>query len=205
MHIWLLEFNSQTNAESILSTLRKNSTVVGAQFNHFTQERTTTPNDPSFGTQWSMNNTGQSGGTVDADVDGPEAWDITTGGLTSTGDTIVVAVIDGGFQLSHTDLKFRKNYNEIPNNSIDDDGNGYIDDFNGWNAINQNGNIGSNQHGTHVAGTVGAKGNNSIGVTGVNWNVQIMAIEGSTSLESEAVIAYGYVLDSRRLYTTNAP
>jgi subtilisin family serine protease len=151
-----------------------------------------------------MHNTGQSGGTVDADIDAPEAWDLGTGGLTAAGDTIVVAVVDGGFYLNHLDMNFWKNYNEIPGNGIDDDNNGYIDDVNGWNAYNNNGNVtASGTHGTHVSGTVGARGNNTIGVAGVNWNVRVMAIQGSSGTESVVLRAYGYALKQRRLYDSS--
>lgn len=201
MHAWVLSFDHQVlSHEEYLTALRKEAMVILAQNNHYVTERPSTPNDTQFGTMWGMHNTGQNGGTPDADIDGPEAWDISTGGLTVGGDTIVVAVVDGGFSLSHLDLNFWRNYNEIPNNSIDDDGNGYVDDVNGWNAYNNNGNITSSSHGTHVSGTVGARGNNNLGVTGVNWNVKVMAIMGSSGTESEVVLAYTYAMDNRALY-----
>lgn len=177
--------------------------VIACQLNYYVQSRATTPNDPSFNQQWGLNNTGQSGGTVDADIDAPEAWDITTGGVTATGDSIVVAVVDGGFYLNHPDLKpnWFKNRQEIPNNGIDDDGNGYIDDFDGWNAYNNNGNLSSgDNHGTHVAGIIGAKGNNNAGVSGVNWNVKIMPIRGSSGTSSVVIAAYAYAAKMRKLY-----
>ena len=118
--LYLLEettFNSNT-----LNYLKNEPGVLIAQHNHNVQLRATIPNDASFaGQQWSLNNTGQTGGTADADIDAPEAWDITTGGLTSAGDTIVVAVIDGGFQLNHPDLQQNifRNRGEIAGNNID--------------------------------------------------------------------------------------
>lgn len=199
MNIWLLDFDPSADEPAVLEKIRATGGVAIAQFNHYIQQRAV-PNDTYFGSMWGLNNTGQNGGTPDADIDAPEAWDITTGGLTALGDTIVVAVVDGGFQISHTDINFWKNYNEIPANGMDDDGNGYIDDVNGWNAYNSNGTLQSNSHGTHVAGTVGAKGNNNSGTTGVSWNVKVMAVMGSTTTESEAVEAYTYILDNRRLY-----
>lgn len=203
MKIHKLTFSPNLNHENVLKNILNNPKIKIAQFNHKITQRITTPNDASFGTQWALNNTGQSGGLADADIDAPEAWDISTGGLTALGDTIVVAVIDGGAQLAHPDLKHWKNFNEIPGNGIDDDGNGYIDDINGWDAISNNNGISSDQHGTHVNGIIGAKGNNSIGVAGVNWNVQVMVIEGSTQNEAEAVRAYSYVFDNRKLYRTS--
>lgn len=191
--------------EKALADLQHNDYVAMAQHNH-TVELRATPNDASFaGQQWALNNTGQTGGTPDADVDAPEAWDITTGGVTALGDTIVVAVVDGGFQLNHPDLvpNLWVNRGEIPGNSIDDDGNGYIDDINGWDAYNNDGGIPSNQHGTHVAGIVGARGNNSIGISGVNWNVKLMCIAGSSGTESVVVAAYSYAATMRERYNNS--
>ncbi|HET6245124.1 MAG: S8 family peptidase [Bacteroidetes bacterium] len=199
--IYLIKFeDSAANEKRMVENFSKSRVVAKIQRNHKVELRNTYPDDPSFGSMWGLNNTGQSGGKVDGDIDAPEAWDITTGGLTATGDTIVVAVIDGGFQLTHQDLNFWKNYGEIPGNGIDDDNNGYIDDVNGWNAYNNNGIITSDNHGTHVAGTIGAKGNNTLGVTGVNWDVQVMAIQGASGNEATVIKAYGYVFDQRKLY-----
>lgn len=201
MNIWLFEYDpARMSAEVVLNELKKHNSVAIAQFNHYVTERSVTPNDPSFGMQWALNNTGQNGGTPDADVDGPEAWNLTTSGLTAAGDSIIVCIVDGGAYLTHQDLKFWKNYFEIPGNSIDDDSNGYVDDVNGWNAISQNGNISSNTHGTHCSGIAGAIGNNSLGVCGVNWNVKIMMVQGSSGTEAVVVRAYGYALKMRRIY-----
>ena len=205
MNIYLMEYDkSKSSAVDALISIKSKRDVSIAQFNHTNLvERTvsvTTPNDTRFAEQWDMNNTGQSGGTPDADIDAPEAWDIATGGNTALGDTIVVCVVDGGGDLAHPDLTWWKNYAEIPGNGIDDDLNGYIDDVNGWNAVNNNGTIASNSHATHCSGTVGAKGNNSQGVAGVNWKVKVMAVTGSTSSEAVAIRAYGYVYKLRKLY-----
>ncbi|HJY62628.1 MAG TPA: S8 family serine peptidase [Ignavibacteria bacterium] len=206
MNIWLMEYdNSSYNDEYVLSEIRKSSDIAVAQFNHYVTERSAPPplmpNDQFFASnQWALHNTGQTGGTPDADIDAPEAWDLTTSGLTAAGDTIIVCVVDGGAYLTHADLKFWKNWYEIPANNIDDDGNGYIDDVNGWNAISQNGNIGSNTHGSHVSGIAGATGNNTIGVAGVNWNIKIMIVQGSSGTEAVVVRAYGYALKQRRVY-----
>lgn len=207
MHIYLYSFDAiQINDERMLSAVRNYSEVKIAQFNHYINERNTVPNDAQFSAMWDMDNTGTNGGTgaiADSDIDAPEAWDITTGGLTADGDTIVVAVVDGGFKLNHVDLNFWKNYQEIPNNSIDDDNNGFVDDRDGWNGSTGTDNFSAATHGTHVAGTVGAKGNNSIGVTGVNWNVKVMAISygsGGGGFEANVVASYSYARDQRRLY-----
>ena len=160
------------------------------------------PDDAQFNQQWALQNTGQSGGTIDADIDAPEAWDLSTGGVTPLGDTIVVAIVDGGMLLTHADLipNLWTNWGEIPGNGIDDDNNGYIDDIHGWNAYSSNGSIPSDGHGTHVAGIVGAKGNNGNYVSGVNWDVKLMALGGSSGTTSIVLEAYGYILDQRAIY-----
>lgn len=203
MRIWHIRYNPDavTDAE-MLSAVKQNAYVREAQFNHEVTLRNTEPDDPGYGQQWQYDNDGSNGGVVDADIDAPEAWDITTGGLTAQGDSIVVAIIDDGVNLNHPDLagNLWKNYAEIPGNGIDDDGNGYIDDFNGWNAQNNNGTITGGSHGTCVTGIIGARGNNNLGVAGVNWNVKLMIIRGSGGGEASVVSAYGYALKARKRY-----
>lgn len=208
LNIWLVQFNpSAIDEKEILSAVNSKNEVQAAQFNHFVSLRSTIPNDVLFSQQFDMLNAGQTGGTIDADIDADLAWDSTTGGVTVTGDTIVVAIIDDGIDTSHIDMKENIwfNHHEMPNNNIDDDGNGYIDDYRGWNAyINSDditdGGFGG-WHGTSVAGIVGAKGNNGIGVTGVNWNVKLMIIPGSSGNNEAVVVAsYSYALKMRTLY-----
>jgi PKD repeat protein len=203
-NIWLIEYLSSSDATlEFIQQIKSQPMVAHAQPNHEVKLRAT-PNDANFTTQWSLNNTGQSGGTVDADIDAVEAWDITTGGSTVQNDQIVVAVIDGGFQLNHPDLQanFFVNTNEIAGNGIDDDLNGYIDDINGWDAYQNDGVLPSDQHGTHVSGIIGAKGNNATGVAGVNWNVKILPIAGSSGNEATVVAAYAYAAAMREMYNT---
>ena len=201
LNIHLIGFDPvMLEEKEALWAFRNNEEVFAAQLNHFVEQRGTIPNDPRFGDQWDMDNTGQSGGMLDADIDAPQAWDSATGGLTALGDTIVVAVIDCGFDLNHEDLAYWKNRKEIPNNNVDDDNNGYIDDYDGWNAYNSDGDVSSCGHGTHVAGTVGAIGNNGVGLAGVNWNVKIMPVQGSSGTESTVIESYGYVLELRATY-----
>lgn len=185
-----------------LQEISENPWIQHAQFDHYVSQRQTFPDDPSFNSQWGMHNTGQSGGLEDADIDAPEAWNMTTGGTNALGDDIVVAIVDGGCMLSHSDLddNLWVNSDEIPGNNVDDDYDGYVDDVNGWNAYNSNGNLSSDGHGTHVAGIVGAEGNNGSMVAGVNWNVKLMIVMGSTGTTSIVLEAYGYVLDQRALY-----
>jgi hypothetical protein len=222
MNIWLISYDTKkVNGDDLLFALRSHPLVSIVQYNHFldqrddknyqernpnslietnSQDKSTTPNDPRFSEQWALNNTGTGGGTPDADIDAPEAWDYTTGGVTALGDTIVVAVIDGGAQLTHPDLNFWVNRFEIPNNGIDDDLNGYVDDYLGWNAYSNNGTPDGDSHGTHVSGIVAARGNNSVGVSGVNWNTKVMIISGSSSSEATVVAAYGFALEHRATY-----
>lgn len=201
LRIWLLNFNTAKRSHlEALNIIRNDMDVQFAQFNHYVTQRTITPNDPRFNEQWSLSNTGQTGGTVDADIDAPEARNITTGGITATGDQIVIAVIDGGFDLNHEDLPFYKNTREIPNNGIDDDGNGYIDDYHGWNAYNMTGYIPVDYHGTHVAGIAASIGNNGKGISGVNWAAKIMPIAGLSSNEAIVVRAYRYAWKMRQIY-----
>jgi len=124
----------------------------------------TDPDDPQYVDQWHYNNTGQTGGTVGADISLPQAWNIETGN-----SDIIVAVTDGGIDVNHEDIAANMwvNTGEIPGNGVDDDGNGYVDDVNGYGFGDNTGTIPADFHGTHVGGTVGAVTNNGVGVAGV--------------------------------------
>lgn len=202
MNIWLFEQEEgHMVTRAAMTSLNAVSGVSAVQKNHtVTLRNTKTPNDTQFAEQWALNNSGQSGGTADADIDAAEAWALSTGGKTVDGQDVVIAVIDDGFFLSHEDLSFWKNEKEIPNNGKDDDNNGYIDDYDGWNAYDSNGSITSSTHGTHVSGIAAAIGNNSKGIAGVNWGAQVMPIQGSSGQESVVIEAYGYVLEQRAKY-----
>ena len=153
----------------------------------------TIPNDSFFDSLWGMHNTGQTGGTPDADIDAPEAWEIFTGS-----SSVVIAGIDTGIDYNHPDLAANMWQNPgevggIP--GVDDDGNGYIDDIYGIDTFNNDSDpFDDDSHGTHTAGTFGAVGDNGIGVAGVNWDVEIMALKflsgsgsGSTAGAIEAI------------------
>jgi serine protease len=201
--IWHLGFDDAYDEKTLMKLLKAHPSVAAVQFNHKVELRdvTTVPNDPSFSSQWYLQNTGQNGGTVGADIQATLAWDITKGGLTTDGDTIVVAVIDDGFEPTHPDIAPNHWYNwkEIPNNGIDDDKNGYIDDYAGWNTITNTDAITGGSHAVKVAGVIGAVGNNARGVSGVNWKVKMMSIKSGGS-EAEIVASYNYVYNMRRLY-----
>ncbi len=138
-----------------------------------------TPDDSGYGKLYDLNNTGQTGGTPDADVDAPEAWDTTTGDPNTA-----VAVIDTGVDISHPDLDGNLWTNQEEASGIeyvDDDLNGYMDDVHGWDFYHGDATVydaaDGDEHGTHVAGTIAAEGNNGIGVTGVSWEASIMPLK----------------------------
>ncbi len=150
--------------------------ILYAEPNYKIKLVSTIPNDTYFDNLWGMHNTEQTGGTEDADIDAPEAWDI----LTDAEDTIV-AVLDTGIDYDHEDLAANMWVNEAELNGDpceDDDGNGYVDDIYGWDfADNDSDPKDYYFHGTHVAGIIGAIGNNNKGVAGVCWNAKIIALK----------------------------
>jgi uncharacterized repeat protein (TIGR01451 family) len=189
---------SGMNLAEAIKLYEKNPTVLYAEPNYIrraTQHALLTPNDAQFSQLWALHNVGQTGGTPDADMDAPEAWELSTGS-----SSVVVAVIDTGVDYNHPDLSANiwRNTLDCNSNNIDDDGNGYKDDCYGIDTANNDSNpMDDNDHGTHVAGTIGARGNNSVGVVGVNWNVQIMACKfldatGSGS-DADAIECLEYV------------
>ena len=134
-----------------------------------------TPNDFFFPRQWHLENTGQTGGTAGADVKARAAWAERT-----DASSVVVAIIDTGLDYFHPDIEpnLWRNDVEIPGNGLDDDGDGYVDDALGYDFVNDDPDPMDDQsHGTHVAGIVGARGNNRRGVSGVCWNVRLMALK----------------------------
>ncbi|HAD12116.1 MAG TPA: hypothetical protein DCF33_06720 [Saprospirales bacterium] len=205
MNIWLVQIPDKPAPEALVF-LRRQPGVRNAQLNHIVEQRThleAIPNDPLFEKQWHLLNDGSTGGLADADLDAELAWDLSTGGLTAAGDTIVLAVIDGGIDADHPDLMSRlwHNWLEIPDNGLDDDQNGFIDDHRGWNVFSDNDDIEGviTTHGTPVSGLLGAAGNNGLGVSGVNWNSQMMFVS-APGTEAEILAAYDYVWKMRTLY-----
>ena len=199
--IYHLSVESSNWAES-LSLLRGKRHVRAVQLNHVVNERETVPNDPNYGQQWHHDENG------DHDIDSDLAWDVTTGGVAANGARIVVAVLEGGgSNYNHVDLidNHWTNTAEIPGNGVDDDNNGYVDDFNGWNTGNNSDNIAADGHGTSVSGMIGATGNNGIGGSGVNWDVDIMQIDmGGGLSEANVIAAYEYPKVMRDIYNASA-
>ncbi len=166
-----------TDNAGILRSLRNNANILAAVPNvRVYALLQTMPNDPRFSELWGMHNTGQTGGTPDADIDAPEAWDSAT-----DGSGVVVAVLDSGVDYTHEDLSANMWVNPAEASGIpgvDDDGNGFVDDIHGYDFANGDGNpMDDNGHGTHCAGTIGAVGNNATGVAGVCWTAKIMAVK----------------------------
>ena len=181
---FLLKLPSGTTVAQAITALEADPLVGVVEPNFVVYADATLPNDGLFGSLWGLHNTGQTfdaqagaNGVPDADIDAPEAWDIQTGSA-----LVVVAVIDTGVAFTHFDLAANMWVNvgeeAPPGNGVDDDGNGFIDDYRGWDfKNNDNDPFDDNGHGSHVAGTIGAVGNNNAGVVGVNWTVRIMPLK----------------------------
>ena len=192
----------EASIQDALTAYQKDPAVEYVEPNYVYHISGTTPDDALFGQLWGMDNTGQSGGVADIDINAPEAWDLTTGSSTSG----VITVIDTGVDYTHPDLAANiwTNPGEIAGNGLDDDNNGYIDDVHGINAITNSGNpMDDNDHGTHCSGTIGALGNNGLGVAGVSWNAKIMACKfldadgNGTSANALKCLDYVHALKTR--------
>lgn len=154
-------------AEDLAQTLAQDESVEYAEPIYLYQA-SRTPNDPRFREQWGLSR-----------IDAPAAWAKTVGDR-----SVAVAVVDDGVAITHPDLapNLWVNPGEIAGNGKDDDGDGYVDDVNGWNFVDGNNDVGpaargeGRFHGSHVAGIIGAAGDNRIGVAGVNWKVSLMAL-----------------------------
>jgi serine protease len=200
-----VELSAGTDLQSALAAYRNDPNVVFAEPD-YRVSLNLLPDDPSFGNLWGLNNDGSGGGTLDSDIDAPEAWDVITGRHET-----IVAVIDTGIDYNHPDLAANiwVNADEIPGNRIDDDKNGYVDDVHGFDFVNRDGDpMDDHFHGTHVAGTIGAVGDNGQGIAGVNWSIQIMALKFLDSsgggYTSDAIEALNYAVANGAIASNNS-
>ena len=213
------------DGQTAIEALRARPDVVYAEPN-FIRKAFISPNDPRYPQMWGLNNTGQPSsfgghpGTPGNDIRAEQAWNITTGNR-----SVVVGVVDSGIDINHEDLRDNIwiNPGEIAGNGIDDDANGFIDDINGWDfahndatvfdyteptyppPANYSGDL--DDHGTHVAGTIGATGNNATGVAGINWQVSLMSLkfltEDGVGSVADLLDALAYAKAMRQLWDSS--
>lgn len=193
INLWSIETKTTSTKAKALALIGNNTDVRFIEPN-ITAEWRRMPNDPDFALQWGMKKIGME-----------EVWDITTGGQAPNGDDIVIAIFDDGFQVDHRDYAENVwvNEQEIQNNGIDDDGNGFVDDYYGWNSTKENDNHDELNHGTSVAGIIGAKGDNQSLMAGMNWTAKMMLTSGGSQAGvdlRDIVKAYNYVFAQRQLY-----
>ena len=191
LNLFLVHINDGTRVARAISELNQLPQTLYASPDGLNTSRDTLPNDPSYGQQWAHTK-----------MQSAKAWDFGTGSA-----QFVVSVVDGGCMIGHTDIapNLFKNMAEVNGApGVDDDGNGYVDDKNGWNAYNNNGSIPNDGHGTHCNGIAGARGNNGAGVAGVNWVTSLMPVAGSSSSTSTITKAYNYVYTQKNLWLTTS-
>ena len=210
-HLQLLTVPAEKSLEAVLELFRHSPLVIYTEPDYLVSA-TRTLDDTLFGQLWGLSNTGQNGGLSGADINAKAAWDTSTG---SPG--VVVMVNDTGVDYNHPDLvdNIWNNPGEIPGNDLDDDGNGYVDDLHGINAVGLGGDssppsgyvvndpMDDNGHGTHVTGIIGAVGNNGRGVVGVNWTVRIAACKfldsTGSGYTSDAIACLEYARELKNL------
>jgi len=203
--------SGKRSTAAMIKEMRDDPEVLVAEPNYIRHVSTPPPNDTYYGNLWGLNNTGQTlttpngtiTGTPGDDIRFAAAWNLAP---PTSPTEVVVAVIDTGLDITHPDIvaNLWTNSGEIPGNGLDDDGNGYIDDVHGYNFVDNNSNVAdSGYHGTHIAGTIAAAGNNSLGVIGVAFKSHVMVLKVSndgdaisTSAEISA-LQYAAMMKSR--------
>lgn len=197
---WQIYAVKSHQAPALLQALKQHPAVVACQYNIEVHWRSNLPNDPLVDRQWGLDSLGIQ-----------EVWQHTTGGLSPNGDSIVCGVIDGSFDVQQEDLveNIWHNWAEIPNNGVDDDNNGFVDDFTGWQVVydtDQHNYGPTRNHGTSVLGIIGAQGNNNKGTSGINQQIKLLLLSAHTATEitrlSNIIEAYSYLLEMRELYNT---
>lgn len=205
-NLFVVKRNILERAEHVLTELSANPNIEIAEPNYIYRINRL-PNDPKLGDLWGLKNSAQKGGRVGMDINAEGAWEIQTGN-----PNIVVAVIDTGLDYTHEDLASNSWVNAAELNGVtgvDDDKNGYVDDIHGYDFVNNDGDpMDDHGHGTHVSGTIGAKGDDGKGIVGVSWNVRIMGVkflsaEGSGTLE-DAIKAIDYATANGAMIESNS-
>jgi len=176
-----------------LAALRAQPYIRYAGINRQASLRGIRPNDPEYGNQWHHELLGSE-----------RAWEISTGGKTVDGHTITVAVMDAGFERTHEDIQpsLWINAAEIPDDGIDNDNNGYIDDFDSYNPRQDNGAVPVHIHGQSVAGYIGARGNNGLGVSGLSWEAELMLL-APTLQEADIIRGFHFLYDWRHRFNVS--
>lgn len=192
----LLELGDKDDINKTIAELKKDPNVLYAQPDYVIHSAgVPAPSDPRFNEQWGLDNFGQNGGAKGIDINALKAWDVTSGSAVT-----VVGVLDTGIDINHEDLKSNiyVNPNELSNNTIDDDSNGYVDDVNGWNFADKTNYVFNSStedaHGTEVAGIIAAASNDK-GIVGASPNVKILPLKfmkGGSGYTSDAIEAIEY-------------
>lgn len=192
LNIHLYAYPSEEDRNLALVQFQRRSNVLAVEPNRVVKPRAE-PNDDRY--------LSDQGNLLRVGYD--KAWDLTPGGRTAEGEEIVVAILDAGFDVNHSDLRENLwiNLEENFDDPLDNDGNGYINDVHGWDMTNDDNELPGNTHGTQVIGILGAKGNNNLGIAGTNWDIKMMLF--SINSVANIVEAYGYILAQRRLYNSS--
>ncbi|MBN1197587.1 MAG: S8 family serine peptidase [Candidatus Aminicenantes bacterium] len=199
--------------QAVLAALRRSPRVAAASLN-FRRRPARQPRDPLYTRQWNLSNRGNNAplipGIAGADIGAETIWEIETGN-----SAVVVAVVDTGIDYEHPDLAANiwRNPLETPDNGIDDDGNGYVDDWLGYDfAMDANGGndtdpMDTDGHGTHVAGIIAARGDNARGVAGISWQTRLLAVKtvrpDGYTYSDDIVEALEYIQELKRSGTAN--